>query len=42
MKGKPDEKTFFKPMLSYQENFNTDAIFFGQYKKNYVFGILKE
>ena len=42
MKGKPDEKTFFKPMLSYQDKFNSDAIFFGQYKKNYVFGILKD
>jgi hypothetical protein len=38
----PSDKTYFKPLVSYQKKSGSDAIFFSQYKTNYKFGILME
>ena len=42
MLPKIKEKVYFKPIVSYQKDYNTDAIFFSQYKKGYKLGILTD
>lgn len=42
MLTKASEKVYFKPVISYQNKYDRDAVFFSQYKEHYKLGLLKE